>query len=188
MPSRRALLSWTLGSSVSLLLPAPALASVARGLSLAELRQGSRCCVHATALAAQSRWETVGRSRRIVTTTRVRVEQTIAGQSPGAEALVRTLGGQVGDVGQIVHGEAFLILGQMATLFLLPEHQGLHGVMGMAQGHYPIFTDERGARRLRRSPRAPELVDADKSASKVLAGRALPDAEWLISEAFAREK
>jgi hypothetical protein len=187
MPSRRAVLSWTLGS-LALLLPSPALASIARGLSLSELRRGSGCCVLGTALSAQSRWETVGRNRRIVTTTRLRVEQLLGGAAPGTEALVRTLGGQVGDVGQIVHGEALLLLGQTAALFLMPETQGMHAVMGMAQGHFPIATDDRGDERLRRSPRLPELIDADKSASKLLTGRPLRDAERLIQEAFQGAK
>ncbi len=188
MPSRRAVLGWFAGSSASLLLPATASASIARGLRLPELVRGSSCCLVGTALAAESRWESVGNSRRIVTSTRVRVDQTFGGTPPGTEALIRTLGGRVGDVGQIVHGEAFLLLGQAATLFLLPLQDGRHSVMGMAQGHFPIAVDAQKVKRLRRSPRLPELIDAERSASKLLAGRALPDARKLIGKAFDSAK
>ncbi|MEZ4225093.1 MAG: hypothetical protein R3B13_29340 [Polyangiaceae bacterium] len=183
MPSRRTFLGWTLGSGACLLTGARATASLARSLSLAEMVRASSSCVLATALAAESRWETIGPNRRIVTTTRVRVHENWGGLTAEGELLVRTLGGRVGDTGQIVHGEAMLLIGQRAGLFLLPEEGGRHALTGMAQGHYPSRRDDRGVERLRRSPRLPELVD-DGGAQAQLAGQSLVDARKLVRKAF----
>jgi hypothetical protein len=153
-------------------------ATIMRSLSLPALVQGSRRIVVVTALASESHYEELGRRRRIVTDTRVRVEEGIA-KSDGMdrELLVRTLGGKVGDVGELVHGQAQLTLGQPCVAFLLQAPDGLHYFNGMAQGHYPL---RESVRQLLRSPDLPELVDYESSAVKALVGSELTRASELI--------
>lgn len=177
--SRRGLLLG-LGAGLSVGAFAPqASATIVRSLSLPTLVQGSRRIVVVTALAAESHYEELGRRRRIVTDTRLRVEEGIA-KSDGVdrELLVRTLGGTVGDMGEIVHGQAQLKLGEPCVAFLLQGPDGLHYVNGMAQGHYPLRGTS--ARQLLRSPDLPEILDFDSSAVKTLVGSELTQASARI--------
>jgi hypothetical protein len=153
-------------------------ASIARAVSLAELCRASERAVVARAVDYQCRWEPVGGRRRIVTYTRLVLDETLAGPAD-AEIMVRTLGGQVGDIGQVVHGEALLLIDEHALLFLMPSSDGVLGVTAMAQGHYPIRDGK-----MRASPRAPELIDAERSALKALAGKSVPDALGLVRKAW----
>jgi hypothetical protein len=164
-------------------LPKVAQASVARALSLVDLSRQSENALVGTALEAASRWEVVGGRKRIVTYTRVRVDELFAGEATESEILVRTLGGKVGKVGQVVHGEAMLLLKEPAVLFIGYAPDGVIGVAGMSQGHYPIRADEHGTRRLRPSPRSFELLGTD-SAAKQLSGRTIGDARDRVRKAW----
>jgi len=149
----------------------PASATVARSLTLSALVHSSRSIVVVTALAAESRYEELGRRRRIVTDTRVRVEEQLAKETVERELMVRTLGGSVGRLGELVHGQARLSLGKSCVAFLLRGPDGLHYVNGMAQGHYPL--SQQSVKRLLQSPDLGELLDADDSAVKQLVGTEL---------------
>jgi hypothetical protein len=141
-------------------------------MSLPALVQGSRRILVITPLAAESHFEELGRRRRIVTDTRVRVEEPVAkGEGVDSELLVRTLGGSIDGLGELVHGQARLVLGQACVAFLLQGPDGLHYVNGMAQGHYPLRSS--AARELDRSPDLPEILDFDSSAVKALVGSEL---------------
>lgn len=147
-------------------------ATVVRALSLSSLVDSSRRILVLTALAADSHFEDIGRRRRVVTDTRVRVEDVLAKSSaPASELLVRTLGGAIGRLGERVHGQAQLVLGEPCVAFLLEGPDGIHYVNGMAQGHYPL----RGSalRKLTSSPDLPEIIDFDSSAVKALVGSEL---------------
>lgn len=54
------------------------------------------------------------------------------------ETEVLTWGGRVGDVGQKVHGEAQLTIGEPLVLFLQDAESGLFRVTGMAQGRFSV--------------------------------------------------
>jgi hypothetical protein len=141
-------------------------------LSLASLVQASRRIVVVTALGAESRYEELGRRRRIVTDTRVRVDDGIAkAEGVESELMVRTLGGSIGDMGELVHGQAQLVLGEPCVAFLLQGPEGLHYINGMAQGHYPVRGS--GTRRLSSSADLPKILDFDSSAVKALVGSEL---------------
>jgi hypothetical protein len=152
----------------------PASATVVRALPLPSLVESSRRIVVVTALAADCHFEDIGRRRRVVTDTRVRVEEVLAKAAPANELMVRTLGGSIGRLGERVHGQAQLVLGQPCVAFLLEGPDGIHYVNGMAQGHYPL----RGAasRQLSNSPDLPEIIDYDSSAVKALVGSELDGA------------
>jgi hypothetical protein len=150
-----------------------------RSLTLASLVQGSGRIVVVTALAAESHFEELGRRRRIVTDTRVRVEEAIAkGDSSERELMVRTLGGSVGRLGELVHGQAQLSIGQQCLVFVLKGPDGLHYVNGMSQGHYPLSSEK--VRRLLMSPDMPKIVDYESSAVKELVGSELTKARARI--------
>lgn len=134
-----------------------------------------------SALAAESHFEELGRRRRVVTDTRVRVEETLAkGGSVERELMVRTLGGSIGRLGELVHGQARLRMGEQCVAFLLKGPDGLHYVNGMAQGHYPLSSEK--LRRLLMSPGMPKIVDYDHSAVKELVGTELGRAAARIRE------
>jgi hypothetical protein len=131
-------------------------------------------------LDADSVWEQIGGRKHIVTYTRMRVHELLAGADPKQdELLVRTLGGRVGDLGELVHGEARLTLGERSVLFVMPARDAL-AVTAMAQGHYPLRRDAAGTERLRRSPEAAELINEAGSAVKRFAGMHVPEARELI--------
>lgn len=185
MLTRRAALVSLASVAALLALPRRATASVARAVSLKQLAEVSQRAVVGTPLQAASSWQWVGGSRRIVTDTRVRVDARVAGGPTDGELLVRTLGGRVGDVGQVVHGEAALLLGEPALLFLRPLDGTLDVVTGMSQGHYPVRADDKGTRRLRASPRSFELTETRGSAVEALVGRELREGLSLVEQAFA---
>lgn len=165
--------------------PKAAQATLVRGLSLEELARSSHLIVVGTALEANSHWETLGGKRRIVTDTRVRVDDVLDKGAPDSEVMVRTLGGTVGDLAAMVFGEATLNLEERAVLFLVPQ-SGAQRVTGMAQGHYPLRLDPKRALRLAPSPRAPELVGKGEMAVKRLSGLELGQARVLIREALGK--
>ena len=121
-------------------LPRLASATMARAVTLPQLVSLSQYALVGGATDAYSRWETVGTSRRIVTYVRVEVMQPIDGRPPPDTSLMlRTLGGRVGDIGQLVHGEARFEMGTPSVVFVTPDEDGVLGITAMAQGHYPLL-------------------------------------------------
>jgi hypothetical protein len=158
-------------------------ASVSRLLTLDELVASSTYVVVGTAGERRSVWEELPSGRRIVTYTRVAIERAAVG-SPGQEIWVRTLGGTVDKIGQAVPGEAQLTTGQRAMLFLAHVN-GVVVVTAMAQGHYPVITDEKGVVRLAPSPDTGMLVPRPGpsiGARERLVGSALEDALSLVQK------
>lgn len=133
-------------------------------------------------LDGESVWEHVGKRRHIVTYTRVRVVEVLGGPAVAdEELLVRTLGGRVGDLAELVHGEAVLTLGARSVLFTMPA-RGALTVTAMAQGHYPLARDKLGAERLQRSPAAVELLREPGAAVQRLVGLDLESARRLLRQ------
>jgi hypothetical protein len=175
------------GALVSLGLERVAEASLVRGLSLEELTGESGRILVGRPLDSSCHWVTIGGRRRIVTDTRVRVEDVLAKDAPSdSEVLVRTLGGTIGKIGALVHGEAELAMDQPCVVFLRSEAEGVHRVVGMAQGHYPVLPDVSRVQRLRASPRSGEVMAGDRSALRRLVGRELIEARSMIREAIRR--
>lgn len=156
-------------------------AMLSRGLSLPELVGRSEHTVIATALDAHSSFALIGGRKRIVTDTRVRVEDLLAGRATAEREIeVRVLGGIVGDIGERVDGQAELVLGEPAVVFLMPISPLLAYVTGAAEGHYRLLPDARQSLHLRPSPHLPTLLRPAESAVAVLAGASLDQARALI--------
>ncbi len=164
----------------------PALASLARAVPVDELVGRSQHVMVGEPLDAWSVWERIGQRKHIVTYTRVRALELLAGADPKEdELLVRTLGGRVGELGELVHGEAKLTLGARGVLFVMPA-RGVLGVTAMAQGHYPLLRDVAGAERLRRSPEAAELLNEEGSAVQRLVGLKITEARALLRQSVRK--
>lgn len=169
-------------SALSVLGPKPAAASLAFAVGLEELVSRSQRVVLGEPLDVESRWETIGKRRHIVTYTRVRALELLGGAPLHEEELmVRTLGGRVGDLAELVHGEAVLTLGLRSVLFTMPA-RGALAVTAMAQGHYPLTRDKGGTERLERSPAAVELLEQPAAAVQRLPGLDLDQARQLLRQ------
>jgi len=156
---------------------------VSRAVPLAGLVARSQHVVLGEPLDNYSVWEQIGQRKHIVTYTRVRALELLAGADPKQdEILVRTLGGRVGQLGELVHGEAIINLGERSVLFTMPA-QGVLVVTAMAQGHYPLARDRAGVERLLRSPEAGELIREAGSAVQRLTGLELAAARALLKSA-----
>jgi hypothetical protein len=165
-------------------IPGAAKAGVARLVALRDLVKGSRWVIVGTPVEAIARWEDVGKSRRIVTYHRVRIDRALGSKAPSEQELwVRTLGGTVGEIGQIVHGEAALTRGEGSVLFLASNKDGVLEVTAMSQGHFPLQADARGVQRLVVSPRLSHLVGSGPSAVRRLVGRSVVEADDLVRRA-----
>jgi hypothetical protein len=169
----------------SLLAPRTAEASVSVALTLEQLASGASHIVVATAVEKRSRWEELGGGRRIVTYTRLTVDQPVAGE-PAKEIWVRTLGGVVDKIGQHVSGEAHLAVGAQSLLFLKLAPDGVLVVSGMAQGHYPIVKQPDQPPRLAPSPDQGAVLGRPGpsiAAREILAGATLADAIKAVQRA-----
>jgi hypothetical protein len=109
---------------------------------------------------AKSVWE----EGRIYTYTRVKIEQGVAGDTSGGEVWIRTMGGVVGKVGQMVDGEPVFTAQKSNLLFLRKfKAGGTWEVSARAQGQYPVVFDEaKKTKRLTRSANVGVLLPPKK--------------------------
>jgi hypothetical protein len=155
------------------------------------LRASSAAAV-VTPVEARAIWE----NGRIYTYTRVQVNRSVAGDlGAGSEAWVRTMGGIVDKIGQIVEGEALLATGQPSLLFLHAGPIGALEVTARGQGQFPIVTvDPQTPPRVVRSHAvgaivAPPLAvssPANRLAADVLHGRVVDDVAGDIAADWSR--
>jgi hypothetical protein len=182
---RAALASLGIGVGASLLAKR-ASATLVRGMTLEELVGRSQHAVLGTPLGAECMYGAIGGRRMLVTETRLRVEGVLGLPAPSEQTLtVRTLGGRLADIGEIVHGQAELRIGQLCAAFFERDAAGVCWVTGMAQGHYPLDLKNE-AWVLRASPQLPTIRDWEQSAVKRLVGTRLTEAEQLVAKASAR--
>jgi hypothetical protein len=113
----------------------PASASVQVAVLFDDLVRDSNAVCVFTGLEQKTAWE----DGRIFTRTRVRCDQSFAGElKQGQEAWIRTMGGVVGDIGQSVSGEASLGVGSAAIVFVHAGPLGVYEVTARGQGHFPV--------------------------------------------------
>lgn len=166
-------------------------ATVSVLMTMDELVGGSSLVVVGQPVERRSQWEELGGSKRIVTYTRILVEETMGGEGRPESVWVRTLGGTVGDIGQHVAGEAQFTIGETAVMFLAKAGEALV-VTGMAQGHFPLIVggDDRV---LTSSPDTGTLLkrkkdDTTRTARDELIGSTLANARKRVSSAFKAKK
>jgi hypothetical protein len=177
------MMRWVLGAcAVAAVVSSDARASVSIQVTWDGLLRESTAAVVATPVATSPVWE----NGRIYTYTHVHVDRPIAGALPGADAWIRTMGGVVGDVGQLVEGEAVLATGHTSLLFLHPGPQGAYVVTARGQGQFPVVpgADPKAPPHVVRSnaagalvpPRPVGPVPVAPLAADVLHGRMVDDA------------
>jgi hypothetical protein len=114
-------------------------ASVMIAVSFEALVSRSHAASVVTPVEQRSLWE----DGRICTYTRVHIDRAVAGDlQAGTDTWVRSLGGVIGDVGQIVEGEPVLTVGRPSLLFLHQNASGADEVTARAQGQFPVVLDE----------------------------------------------
>ena len=159
------------------------------------LLEESTAATVATAMDEHAVWE----DGRIVTYTHAHVDDVLAG-SAGHDVWIRALGGEVGDIGQQVEGEATFTMGHRYVLFLKPNAQNTMSVVARAQGEFPLVTDDTKSLRVPSTlrpvalPPRPDVVtrvqarapEAAQPAISVLAGKSVEDTRKLVQGAWAR--
>jgi hypothetical protein len=171
---------------VSLLaLGAQARASVSVSVTFDDLLRRASAVAVVVPEEQRSVWE----DGRIVSYTHVRVGRLMAGRLSG-EVWVRTFGGVVGGIAQLVEGEATFTQGGASLVFLHPRGEagspGIFAVVEGAQGQFGLetgdgqqrLTEARGVGALLPPPGAPRL------ARDMLLGRSLEDAARQIGAAW----
>ncbi len=125
----------------AVLVPTDASASVSIAVGFEMLVKDADVVAVITPHEAKSVWE----DGRIYTYTKVKVDESVAGDvGVGAEGWVRTMGGVVGKIGQLVDGEPVLVPGKQSLLFLRRfKVSDVYEVSARAQGQYPIKIDEK---------------------------------------------
>jgi len=120
------------------LVEARASASVSIAVTWDGLLHESSAAAVVTSVESRPVWE----NGRIYTYTRVHVDRPVAGVlGTGSEAWIRTMGGIVSNVGQIVEGEAAFAPGETSFLFLRPGPVGAYVVTARGQGQFPVVAD-----------------------------------------------
>ncbi len=129
-----------LAAPAAVLVPSDAQASVSIAVGFDALCKDADAVGVVTPMEAKAVWE----DGRIYTYTKVKVDQSVAGDvATGSEGWVRTMGGVVGKIGQMVDGEPVLTIGKPSLLFLRQWKQGgTYQVSARAQGQFPIKIDD----------------------------------------------
>lgn len=153
---------------VLLLLCRSASATVIAKESIEEMARASEVIVRGTVLRAEAHWDEAHRS--IWTYAEVKVTDTLKGTAPMI-VLVRSPGGEVGDVGQLVAGAPRFRVGEELVLFLFrpPDDPHSFGIHTLAAGKVELrahlgrltaMRDLRGLTQLERGSKQIEPIDA----------------------------
>lgn len=147
----RVLVLGTLGlPAAAVFVPSDAAASVSIAVPFENLVKDSDAVAVITPSEQKAIWE----DGRIYTYTRVKVDQGVAGDiGTSTDGWVRTMGGVVGKIGQLVDGEPVFVSGKPSLLFLRKFNAGeVYEVSARAQGQYPVSVDAKTkVRKLTRS-------------------------------------
>lgn len=162
--ARKGLAFLALGAGLGILaLAAVAAASVSLPVTWDSLIRESTASAIVSPRESTAVWE----GGRICTYTHVHVDRAIAGElSTGGDAWVRSLGGVVGKVGQIVDGEPVFSPGRTSLVFLRPSVSGAYDVTARGQGQFPVVagTDAAHSATLIRSHSVGLLLDRENIA------------------------
>ncbi|MBL9037993.1 MAG: hypothetical protein JNG84_05700 [Archangium sp.] len=140
-----------------------ALATTMVSLDVPALARSSALVVRGTVVRVEARWN--GDRTRIFTEAEVQVAEVLKG-APVKSIIVRQPGGEVGDIGQRVHGVARFEEGVEQVLFL--ERRGpLYTVTGMAQGAFTLHAE--GTQLVAKQPTTDELALVDSATHQPVA-------------------
>ena len=152
-------------------------ASTSLAVTFDALLGASTAAATVTPMTQMSVWE----GGRIVTYTEVHVDELIAAKNLPDDVWVRSLGGDVGRLTQLVEGEARFTLGRPSLVFLHPTSSGPYAVTARGQGQLAVVRDPEGALRLHQGAREdgllkPSPLPASPFAIEVLDGASVDEA------------
>ncbi len=127
--------------ALALLAAAPAAASTFIALTPEELVRDAAAVVEGRVVEVSSFWN--AERTAILTEATLEVDDAVVGEAP-AFVTLRTFGGRVGDYVIEAHGFPRFAVGDRLLVFLEPEREGAHKVLGYLQGQYRIRTDAAG--------------------------------------------
>jgi hypothetical protein len=169
-------------------------ASVSIAITFDALVKNSSAVAVLTPIEQKSVWE----DGRIYTYTRAHTDSAVAGDATsGGEGWVRTMGGVVGNIGQIVEGEPVFTVGRPSLVFLQRGPAGSFEVTGRAQGQFAVAIDDAKITRLLRSSAVGALLAPKQNANasdtalhalahEVLHSRRMDDGTKEIAAAWKR--
>lgn len=162
---RSAFFALVLAAAPVLIAPSDAQASVMIAVPFDSLVKDADAVAVVVPEEAKSVWE----NGRIYTYTKVRIDQGVAGETGGGEIWIRTMGGVVGKIGQLVDGEPVLTAQKPALLFMRKfKAGGTWEVSARAQGQYPVVLDEaKKTQRVIRSANVGVLLPPKKAPTQV---------------------
>lgn len=126
--------------AVAILFALPLSASTFIAMSETELLAGSQAVVQGKVLDVRSFWN--DDRTAIVTEARVLVDELVAGEAPSV-VVVKTFGGQVGDIVIEAHGFPTFQAGEQVLLYLSPDGDDF-SVTGYRLGHLRIRDTAKG--------------------------------------------
>lgn len=180
---RRTMLVSLASSALGATIASEGHAGAARPVSLTHLVSTSQLVTVGVARESTSRWVYAYGGRRIITYTRFEILQPLIDEAATSVVYVETLGGTVGKIAQVVHGEANLIRNQPCVAFLRGSNEGLHRLTARAQGHYRLAADNEGIQRLYPSPKLADFTHADRyGAVSRLRGRSVSACQKLVKQ------
>lgn len=160
VPLVSALLAALAVLAVLIALPGLAGATVLLSMTVEELTAQSDLVVIAEVEEQRVAWDED--VQRVRTYTRVRLRERVAGEGAegvGDSLLIVQEGGFLEDFGMAIAGNAHLVPGEVAVLFLTRAEDASHYfVFGMEQGKYRIEGSEAGEARVTRAVTVPVVV------------------------------
>lgn len=124
-------------------LASPAGASTFLAMTQEELVERSQAVAVVRVLAVESYWN---REHTIILTDALlEVEETVAGKTGATVVRARTFGGEVAGYRIEAHGFPTFTRGERLLVFLGPEKQDAHTVVGYRLGQYRLVKDRLGA-------------------------------------------
>ncbi len=155
-------------AALALLLGPLAHATVIARESIEQMTQASEVVIRGRVLRTEAQWDEAHRS--IWTYAEVKVEEALKGTAPMI-ILVRSPGGEVGDIGQLVAGAPRFEVGEDVVLFLFrpPDDSRSFGIHTLSAGKVALkphlgrltaLRDMRGLTQLERGSKSPEPIDA----------------------------
>jgi len=127
-------------AAVAILAALPLSASTFIAMDEAELLASSQAVVEGSVLDVRSFWN--DDRTAIVSEARILVDDLVAGEAPNV-VVVRTFGGQVGDLAIVAHGFPTFEAGTQVLLYLTPDGDGFR-VTGYRLGQYRIRETAKG--------------------------------------------
>ena len=168
-------------------LPMTAMATIVVPMSVETMAKKSVLVVRATVLDANCEWDRS--NKHIFTYTRLKAVEALRGQlSPGKLFRIRTLGGEIGEIGMAVAGTAKFKPGEEVVVFVRvdPYDAADYQVVGMSQGKFVVQKDEKGEDLVVPNVNGLEFARRDIRGAMQITGQAVENKNGISLNAFKK--